>query len=78
MEKNDLKKVESLQIVSLQKEVQELKDTLEVKSLKEETVARILLEQDRAVVTKIAKAVRQIVDPGKEGDSGGTSGEGNG
>jgi len=79
METKDLKRVESLLLVSLQKEVQELKETLEMKNLKEETIAHILVEQDKAVLAQIAKAVRQILNPGKGGDfESTTSTQGNG
>jgi hypothetical protein len=52
---------------------------LEVKNLKEETIARILLEQDKAVLAQIAKAIHQIQNPGRPGNIGGvTAVEGNG
>ncbi|MDR0368899.1 MAG: hypothetical protein LBH82_07175 [Bacteroidales bacterium] len=65
----ELKK-EVLIISTLQKEVQALKEDAEVKNLKEQMIAHILMEQDKAKLTKLEKKIREILFPKRPGAGG--------
>jgi hypothetical protein len=66
MERKDLHK-EAVSVVSLQKEVQALKEAVEVNSLKEHIIANILTVQDKAKLTEIESQVRDILYPKRPG-----------
>ncbi|GHT43625.1 hypothetical protein FACS189438_1200 [Bacteroidia bacterium] len=68
MEKISLQK-ESLLVKALKKEVQALKNGMEANSLKEQIIAHILQTQDKAKLVKIAKTVRNILNPVRERDT---------
>ncbi|MDR1557133.1 MAG: hypothetical protein LBS88_08900 [Tannerellaceae bacterium] len=69
MEKKDLDlKKEALLITSLHKEIQALKEVAEVNSLKEQLIANILVEQNKAKLTKILALVHEILFPKRPGD----------
>jgi hypothetical protein len=63
-------KKEALIISTLQKEVQALKEDAEVKNLKEQMIAHILMEQDKAKLAKLEKRMREILAPKRPGAGG--------
>ncbi|GHV23835.1 hypothetical protein FACS1894174_09990 [Bacteroidia bacterium] len=69
MEMKNLGKVEALSIKALLKDVKELKNDLEVKNFKEEIIAKVLQEQDKEVLMKVAKVLcDDTLAPRKEGN----------
>ena len=78
MEKRDLGKAEALQAAALLKDVQELKDALEAKNLKEQIIANIMLVEDKKLLEKAAKAVGDAIFPKKPGNNEKTQEQGDG
>ena len=68
MAKMDLKKMEVLNMTALQKELQALKEVLEVQSLKDQMIAAILQEECEATLTEAAQALREVLFAKKPGD----------
>lgn len=68
MEKKKLEKAEAQQIVTLQKEVQELKTALKTGQLREEIIANILLVRDEMTLQKILTAIGNVINPKRPGD----------
>jgi hypothetical protein len=65
MEKKEVANLREINPLKLAKDVAELKDALEASKLKELIIANVIQVQDKAVLAKVAKIVREILSPGR-------------
>ena len=79
MEKRDLGKAEAFQTAALLKDVQGLKDALDMSSIKQQMIANIMLVDDKEVLDRAAKALHIAIFQKKPMDTEGpTPIQGNG
>ena len=78
MERKELEKIEALRLASLLNDVKAIKDTLEVKGIRENIIAMVLHSNDIVKLKKAEKQVDQTLFPKKPIDNEKPEEEGNG
>lgn len=71
-------KLEAMRLASLLNDVKDLKDVIETKAIKEGIISMVLLSNDKAKLTKAAKAVEEALFPKKPGNNNTPEEGGNG
>jgi len=71
MEERNSGKADALRMAALLKEVQEVKEALEMNGIKEQIIANVMLVEDKEVLKNVAKAVSKVLFPTKPMNVGG-------